>query len=169
MDILAATHLVFYRPAGGRLKIADFALKQMLSYRQIKVTNKEAGGVLLGRLLIDSQDIVIDEVTEPMQGDKRSRFAFYRAKRRHQHIINQRWQESNGTTIYLGEWHTHPERIPTPSMIDMTDWRRKLTVDRFENDLFFLILGTVEAKMWTGSKRCGLLEQLNNMSSISPD
>jgi len=166
MDLLAMTHLVFHRPTGGRLKIATLALQQMVAYRQVKTSDYEAGGVLLGRLLVDSQDIVVDEVTVPMPGDKRGRFSFYRAKRRHQRIINQRWKESQGTCIYLGEWHTHPERVPTPSPIDLTDWRRKLKVDRFENDLFFLILGTTEAKMWTGSKLGSGIKPLTNPSSI---
>lgn len=164
MNLLSTTHLVFQRPNEGRLKIATSALQQMIPYLQVKSGDCEAGGVLLGRLLVDSYDVVVDEVTVPMPGDKRCRFSFYRDKRRHQRIINQRWRESKGTSIYLGEWHTHPELVPTPSKTDLTDWHRKLKVDRFENDLFFLIMGTTEARMWTGSKRCRVIKQLVDTS-----
>ncbi|RCR71349.1 hypothetical protein DUE52_03095 [Larkinella punicea] len=161
--------MLFQRPNGGHLKVVTQALQQMVPYLQHKSVDCEAGGILLGRLLRDSNDIVVDEVTIPMPGDKRNRYAFYRAKRRHQEIINQRWQESSGTCIYLGEWHTHPERIPTPSTIDLKDWQRKLKTDTFENDLFFLILGIEEARMWTGKQKSHEMRPMINIYQNNPD
>lgn len=160
------TFLLFGRPGGGRLKISKPALLQMLLFRQLNPADCEAGGVLLGRLLLDSHDIVVDEVTVPMRGDKRSRFAFYRHKCGHQAIINQRWQESKGTCIYLGEWHTHPEPAPTPSRIDRTDWQRKLRADRFEKSLFFVIVGTHEIRMWFGQKQVQRVQPMESLISM---
>ncbi|MBO0951180.1 Mov34/MPN/PAD-1 family protein [Fibrella forsythiae] len=166
MKSINPAFLLFQIPGGGRLKISDQALDKMLSFRQLNLEDCEAGGVMLGRLLIDSNDVVIDEVTVPMCQDKRSRFAFYRHKRGHQAVINQRWHSSNGTCIYLGEWHTHPEPVPTPSTTDRNDWRRKLRADRFEKSLFFVIVGTHETKMWVGEKQCQLVQHMEN---ITPD
>ena len=163
MTLNTDNFLLFKRPNGGRLKIAYQALQQMLAFRQLNPKDCEAGGVLLGRLLLDSHDIVVDEITVPMPGDKRSRFAFYRHKRGHQAIINRRWHESGGTCIYLGEWHTHPEPKPTPSGIDLADWQRKLKTDTFEKSLHFLIIGTKEARMWVGFK---LSKQIQPMENI---
>lgn len=162
MSFTDTTFMLFQRPNGERLKISNEALQQMLSFRQLNPADYEAGGILLGRLLVDSQDVVIDEVTIPMPKDKRSRFAFYRHKQGHQAIINQRWQESKGTCIYLGEWHTHPEPVPTPSTIDRTDWRRKLRADRFEKHLYFIIVGTYEIKIWFGEKRAHRVQPMHS-------
>jgi len=78
----------------------------------------EAGGILLGKKLIDSEDYTISELTRPNQFDKRTRFGFLRSKKAAQHVINQRWRNSKGIVNYLGEWHTHPFANPMPSMTD---------------------------------------------------
>ena len=165
MNLENCKFLLFQLPNGGRLKISNDALQQMLYFRQLKSTDYEAGGVLLGRLLLESNDIVVDEATIPMPGDKRSRLAFYRHKRGHQAIINRRWQESGGTCIYLGEWHTHPEPIPTPSIIDLRDWKRKIRDDSFEKNIFILIIGMLEPCMWFGNKQSQQVQLLENITS----
>lgn len=146
--------IVFSKIDGGKLKIGTKALTQMQKYIQNKFYKREAGGVLLGRYIINSLDVVIDEVTTPMCGDRRGRFKFLRARRLHQKIIDRRWQQSEGTINYLGEWHTHPEPIPTPSKQDIRDWRRKFNEDFFDgNSLHFLILGIEGLIVWEFSKK----------------
>lgn len=142
--------LIFRRHNGGRVKVTAAVLHVMQSYAQHGRCATEAGGVLLGRYLQGSDDVVIDAITVPMPGDKRSRYSFYRAKARHQAAIDAAWQASKGTCTYLGEWHTHPETHPTPSGIDTTDWRRRLRTDDYHDELFFLIVGTVEIRAWSG-------------------
>jgi integrative and conjugative element protein (TIGR02256 family) len=34
-------------------------------------------------------------------------------------FINNEFEESNHTRIYIGEWHTHHEEVPTPSSVDI--------------------------------------------------
>jgi integrative and conjugative element protein (TIGR02256 family) len=155
--------LVFSRHNGGRIKVTAAVLRVMQSYAQHGRRATEAGGVLLGRYLQGSADVVVDAVTVPMPGDKRSRYSFYRAKARHQAAIDATWQASGGTCTYLGEWHTHPETYPTPSGIDTTDWRRRLRTDDYHDELFFLIVGTVEIRAWSGK---GALLNLTPMLSI---
>jgi integrative and conjugative element protein (TIGR02256 family) len=143
--------LVFSRHNGGRIKVTAAVLRAIQGYAQHGRRATEAGGVLLGRYLQGSADVVIDAVTVPMPGDKRSRYSFYRDKARHQAAIDAAWQASGGTCTYLGEWHTHPETHPTPSSIDTTDWRRRLRTDDYHDELFFLIVGTVEIRAWSGN------------------
>jgi integrative and conjugative element protein (TIGR02256 family) len=144
--------LVFYRPNGGRLKVPATVLKLMQSYAQHSSSATEAGGVLLGRYIVGTNDVVVDAVTEPMSGDKRTRSSFYRAKARHQAIIDAAWEESEHTCTYLGEWHTHPESSPTPSGVDTRGWCRRLREDQYDEELFFLIVGTVEVRMWSATE-----------------
>lgn len=149
----AADRLTFVRPGGGRFQIGPAAEMVIRHHLQCEPHQSEAGGVLLGRHIVDTSDIIVDQVTAPMPGDRQSRHRFFRARRRHQELIDRAWQESDGTCTYLGEWHSHPERVPAPSAVDRLDWRRKLLVDRFLRYLFFIIAGTEEVRAWEGHCR----------------
>lgn len=133
----------------GKLKISSVALESFYQYQQNKPSKKEAGGLLLGRYIKKSNDIVIDKVTIPFEHDIRKRYFFCKKDLQHQDIIDQEWESSEGTCNYLGEWHTHPERTPSPSSFDIEDWRRKVVRDSFEyHSLFFIIVGIEEVKAW---------------------
>ena len=144
---------IFTKSDGGKLEISNHAISQMLAYVQERKCKPEAGGVLIGRYIRNSLDIIIDEVTVPMKGDRRQRFRFWRARKRHQQVLDQFWVKSGGTSNYLGEWHTHPEDIPTPSNTDIKNWKRHLKQDIFSGDaLFFIILGISYLRIWEGNK-----------------
>ena len=52
---------------------------------------------------------------------------------------------------YLGEWHTHPEDVPSPSSHDRRDWLRTLDTAQFEQSfLFFIIVGRTSIGVWEG-------------------
>jgi integrative and conjugative element protein (TIGR02256 family) len=144
--------LVFRLADGRRIKLTAEVVNRLQQYAQHAPNAAEAGGVLLGRYLCDSNDVVVDDLTEPLPGDKRGRYSFHRAQKAHQQAIEQAWQTSNGTRTYLGEWHTHPEARPTPSCIDTCDWRRKLHQDQYFDQLFFFIVGTQQVRGWSGSR-----------------
>lgn len=153
----------FQRENGGIVKFNGSAVKTLLKYRQVKDFDTEAGGMLLGRLIIDCNDVIIDEVTIPFSSDKRSRFSFFRKKEQAQQLIEKKWQISNGTQIYLGEWHTHPEADPKPSVgIDIKNWHTIVKKARFEqNSLLFAILGMSKLRVWELSKVTNKLFQLS--------
>lgn len=141
--------LVFRVSNNQRLIFVDEAIQQMLTFRQRSWWQAEAGGVLLGRHLLDTDDIVVDEVTTPQTTDRRSRFSFFRSKK-HGLIAQSRWFEEGSTLAYLGLWHTHPESDPTPSRIDRKDWRQALSTDTFHGSrLFFPIVGINRIRVWS--------------------
>ncbi|SEU27948.1 Mov34/MPN/PAD-1 family protein [Stigmatella erecta] len=161
--------LVFVRPDGSKVKFGLVALRQMLVFRQTGAHSTEAGGVLLGRHILGCRDIVVDEVTIPMRGDKRMRFAFHRSQASHQQVIDSRWKGSQGTCHYLGEWHTHPEAVPIPSWIDLQDWRRRLREDVFDGgSLLFCIAGFQELRAWEGSQHPEALTLLHPTQRDKP-
>jgi integrative and conjugative element protein (TIGR02256 family) len=146
--------MIFELSNGGKMKLAHDVLLLIDSFVQRKTDMPEAGGTMLGRFIKDSKDIVIDQVTQPMEGDRFNRYTFKRLSSQHQQIIEVTWEASKGTCNYLGEWHTHPEPVPTPSGIDLKDWRRKLKSDVFSSRyLYFLIAGTEQIYMWEGDRR----------------
>jgi integrative and conjugative element protein (TIGR02256 family) len=125
----------------------------MLEYVQNKPFKHEAGGVLLGRYIKDSKDIIIDLATQPQSKDKRSRFRFFRKQEEHQAIVEQVWKESEGTCNYLGEWHTHPEPNPVPSSVDVKTWIRQVRETKFQGDcLYSVIVGTEETTLFEINK-----------------
>ncbi len=147
--IEAIEPIVLKRPAGGCVKFSVSALRQICLFRQGSPDDLEAGGVLLGRYIKGSNDIVVDLVTTPLERDVRSRYRFTRCDPGHQSTVEQLWKESSGTTNYLGEWHTHPEEYPTPSSEDSKNTRRILTLAEYDSEsLFFAILGTRCFRVW---------------------
>lgn len=145
--------MVFRVTPRQRLILVPGAVEQMQAFAQRRWWNAEAGGVLLGRHLLDSHDVVVDEVTTPQASDRRSRFSFFRS-RRHEKLARERWQMQSSTMAYLGLWHTHPESDPTPSGIDRNDWTQAVSRDTYEgNRLFFPIVGTQWIRVWTLSRR----------------
>lgn len=146
--------LVFRRPKGGVLKLDDDALATLRRYRQVRSSATEAGGVLLGRVLLGGMNIVVDRVTTPARRDGRTRTQFLRTQRAHQRQIDRAWEESDGSCLYLGEWHTHPENDPQPSQVDKFDWRRRLKEDQVDlSAVWFVIIGIDRIRVWEGTKR----------------
>lgn len=145
--------LVFQRASGGRVKIPSPVLAAMLACTQTSGDAPEAGGVLLGRFLRGSEDIVIDDLTTPFPMDRRTRCSFIRQDPRHQAALYRRWIETSGTCNYLGEWHTHPERIPSLSVCDLSNMTRVLQETRFDGDsLLFVVVGIASVAMWEMSR-----------------
>lgn len=149
---VAAIKCVFTRGEGGRVQFGPSALAAIRRHLQLCPDAPEAGGVLLGRYIAGTADVVVDAVSEPMPHDHRDRMRFFRHRRGHQRAIQAAWSESGGTCTWLGEWHTHPESNPFPSFIDRIEWRRKLTVDRYDEVLFFIIAGTEQLRVWEGGR-----------------
>ena len=153
----------FRRESGGRLQINPEAVKQLNIHKQISPDSTEAGGILLGRYVKESTDIVIDSVTQPSVSENRTRNGYYRTSSHHQAFLNDSWKRSNGVLTYLGDWHTHPQRKPIPSVTDMDNWNNRLEKDYFTESLFFLILGTQEISIWEGKKSCNDLQELRRI------
>jgi integrative and conjugative element protein (TIGR02256 family) len=141
--------LVYRVTQHQRLIIVEYPLQQMLAFAQHRCGDCEAGGVLLGRHLLDSCDVVVDEVTTPQSSDRRDRFSFFRSSK-HELEAHKRWVEEKNTMAYLGLWHTHPEPDPSPSSVDRRDWIQAVSRDTFEGPrLFFPIIGTRSIGIWT--------------------
>ncbi|GAB6405570.1 Mov34/MPN/PAD-1 family protein [Pseudomonas reinekei] len=124
-------------------------------YIQEGFDSKEAGGILLGHVRGEHLEII--EATEPSLWDKRFRFLFERMPYFHHRLAMKRWKESNGLVRYIGEWHTHPQNHPTPSSIDLNEWKILASDRRDGRPLLALIVGCqdlhVEYMSGTGKRR----------------
>ncbi|WP_333880467.1 Mov34/MPN/PAD-1 family protein [Lysinibacillus capsici] len=143
--------MIFISKYGNKIQIKPEVVTGLLKYKQVTESNLEAGGILIGRFLSESDDVIIDNYTKPSCYDTQKRYFFKRLTKVHQDILNEIWKKSNGTQNYLGEWHTHPENVPFPSNHDFNSWHVLL---KNQNDdikrLYFIILGIKEIKIWEG-------------------
>jgi integrative and conjugative element protein (TIGR02256 family) len=117
--------------------------------------------MLVGRLILDAEDVVIDMATLPTVEDRQGRYFYKRERATAQEIINKLWKESEQTVNYLGEWHTHPENIPHPSAPDLKNWKRIMRTAQYEqSSLFFVIVGIETIRVWEGKKKTGKFTEL---------
>ena len=71
----------------------------------------EAGGILIGKVEDDCKKIYVTDLTEPFDGDKRTKCRYVRAEYGHQQYMDDVWEKSGRTLTYLGEWHTHDQNV----------------------------------------------------------
>lgn len=121
------------------LRIFDQAFMKMLDFRQIENHKPESGGILIG-YYIDNFSYVVTDITIPTCFDKFSRFNFIRSRISAQKAINILFKESGGKKIYLGEWHSHPEKLPTPSFLDCKSIKKQLQKNKLNSDLIFMFI-----------------------------
>ena len=156
----------FQNSNGGILKVSNYAIRRMQTFIQDQPYKMEAGGVLLGRFIVDSSDVVVDDVTIPMAGDIRRRNRYYRQSPKHQEAIDNAWTRSNQRCNYLGGWHTHPEFTPSFSRIDKKDWKRALNIEQFDNNvMYFVIIGIGVLRVWEGQKGSGKISPLRPLNT----
>lgn len=108
----------------------------------------ESGGILAGRIV--DHKIIIEELTEPYESDKRKRFSFKRESFGHQAYMDEIWAKSDNALTYLGEWHSHDQKEISPSIIDYSNWKRIMRRTHNSEVLVFLILGRVDVAVWIG-------------------
>ncbi|WP_290067806.1 Mov34/MPN/PAD-1 family protein [Bacteroides acidifaciens] len=96
------------------IEVSESVVLTMKSYRQF--SGNELGGILLGSV-INNNKIRINKISPPFMVDS-STCSVIRDAEKSNAFIKQEFEESNHTRIYVGEWHTHPENIPTSSIAD---------------------------------------------------
>lgn len=117
----------------------------------------EQGGILLGRVV--EGEVVVEEATVPGFGDQFGRFFFHRDRSRAQRAVDRAWRESNGTVIYLGEWHTHPEAYPTPSRRDQEMIRNMRIQTKMEIEFLITVVVGLEGN-WVGIETSAGLQRI---------
>jgi integrative and conjugative element protein (TIGR02256 family) len=140
------------------LELTDKVLDDFDKQRQTG-NRKESGGILLGEVF--GTKVVIEQISTPNLWDKAGRFFFIRNARRAQTLVDTAWSQSNGTLIYLGEWHTHPVSNPFPSYEDRDLIYNMLKYSKMEIDfLFLVIVGVGEKDFYVGYQKGRILSKL---------
>jgi integrative and conjugative element protein (TIGR02256 family) len=115
-------------------------LRTFGEYYQHRPHDAEAGGVLLGCRRGKHFEVV--HATQPFPSDSRTRTSFSRDALGHQQEAVAHWHRSEARVGYVGEWHTHPEGVPSPSWLDKREWRKLVKDRRPAAPLLVVIVGT---------------------------
>lgn len=129
-----------FKSSAFTLNISADVLNIFNEYIQDTKTKNESGGILLGQ--IKDNAIYLIKASIPNVMDIASRYSFERNKIIAQVIVDYEFVNSNKKTIYIGEWHTHPEDFPTPSGQDKKMIAGQLKLNKnIEPNLFIIIQG----------------------------
>lgn len=107
----------------------------------------EQGGLFLG--FRKPGALQIDEVTFPNRWDRASVAQFMRSERGHRVRALRAWVRSGRTMDWIGEWHTHPGGMATPSFIDRRSWLR--LAKHTGKPMLFMVLS--DAQVFLGVQR----------------
>lgn len=133
-----------YNVLGFQIHITESVMKILESFIQDTRKKNESGGILLGQ--VKENNIYIQKITTPNKFDRSSRFGFIRDKDAAQIILDYEFMNSENTITYLGEWHTHPEKIPTPSTQDLKMIQGQFGLGKLNVPFAILIIQGVEQK-----------------------
>lgn len=138
-----------YKHSAGLILIEEKVVDILNKYRQ-HGKSPEAGGILIGYKRTPHIHIVA--CTTPFKLDKRSMFGFFRKDPQHKRVAKKFWKNTQEKAYYIGEWHTHPVKKPSPSFIDINEWR-KLMKSKLGEQLVFIIVGRSNWYVQMGNKR----------------
>ncbi len=121
-------------------EITQEALDFLVEQRQLD--GDEKAGVLVGSEFGDNA-YRINKASYPcMCNDSSSRCGCIRDAKLANDFIQQEYELSNKTRFYLGEWHTHPEDFPAPSIVDFRSMKEIIKTGNLPaNTLLLIIVG----------------------------
>lgn len=132
---------------GLNIHLLDCVLEVTSKFRQLEKGTHESGGILLGQ--VTSANVYVMKASTPNQFDRSSRTSFDRDKHIAQIIIEYEFLNSGSKTIYLGEWHTHPETIPSPSTVDINMIKDQFKKNKL-NEPFIILLIQGQSGIYVG-------------------
>ncbi|HKT29156.1 Mov34/MPN/PAD-1 family protein [Dyella sp.] len=118
------------------LELAPHVLVHLEAHKQLKWTSREAGGQLFADLN-DPTVIRVIDVTGPRPTDRRSVFGYEPDRDAERFEISERYAQD---LHFIGDWHTHRQRIPIPSRRD--EWSMRDMVRQSAHSLlgFFMVI-----------------------------
>lgn len=103
-----------YSANGLEFRISDQALDVFDRFRQRHFWQREAGGQLFARVRKNTWHIEV--ATPPARLSIRTRYGFTPNRKAEQVEIERLYQDG---LEYVGDWHTHPQDVPSPSKNDL--------------------------------------------------
>lgn len=120
--------------------LSEDAIAVMIRFRQKGFMDKEGGGQLFAKF--DGRNTIIMEATSPKPLDKRTRYGFIPSRWMQKLEIKAQHKLGNH---FVGDWHTHPEPVPSPSGEDINSMVDCFRKSHHELKAFLMVIvGTAE-------------------------
>jgi len=140
-----------------RIIIKKNVIKHITQYLQSSPWKKEAGGQLFGDF--EGDKFVISIATGPRKTDFRSRFG-YKPDTKEELLEIKQYQEMG--KWFLGDWHTHPQKTPRPSSIDIKTAQKSYAKSHTILPGFLLLIaGRSSSNFYVGLVQDSQIIQLN--------
>ena len=145
-------------PDGNVVDILSTVIAEILEWVQDEPNKPEGGGYIVGYQHNRTGNISLEEASHPYPMDIRTVVHFDIKDPRHNVFLK---KAKRRKSYYMGVWHTHPQKIPTPSSIDWEDWNETMRIDTTGSKyIFFIIVGTEEVRVWAGDSETKRIDEL---------
>lgn len=146
----------------GTILLTPEVLATFSKYQQTGAKT-EAGGYLIGQEF--GGQLVVEVATEPGADDIRKSFFFKRNKNRGQKFVDEIWKASGRKMIIAGEWHSHPEKFPTPSKTDIRESMKSFAKGHFPLGFMLIVIVGKKAIVhsWVGIQNKSGLFKINRI------
>jgi len=137
MSLKSKRESLYYRAGKGTQEIVlhPDVLQHFLKNRQTSKTAAEVGGQLFAEFSPGA--VCIGVATGPVEEDKRGRFWFSPNETKQNAEIQKLFKER---LHFVGDWHTHPEQIPSPSGTDIKSMKDCFIKSRHQLQSFVMVI-----------------------------
>jgi integrative and conjugative element protein (TIGR02256 family) len=137
IDDVQVAPLTFVLPdKRGLVMIASNVLSHLDRSRQHRCFSREAGGQLFAKFESSGVAHIVD-ITGPRPTDRRSLFNYIPDRSAEQIEITERFARG---LHFIGDWHTHRQRVPEPSTADMRSIREVVNMSSHDLAGFLLLI-----------------------------
>lgn len=132
--------MIKMKKKGFKVEFDDTSIEKLKKYQQ-KKGEYESGGILVGEVYPIENKVIIKDIIVSKKA-KRSFMGVNIDKKEMQEKLERIRKNTDYKYYYIGDWHTHPEKNPTPSWIDKRSYKKTLkTIVLQTNFVVFLIVG----------------------------
>ena len=134
-------HKYYCPDLGLTVHLPGAVLAQLWGYRQTTSAAKESGGMLFTRILAGSS-VEVSAISLPRGGDRATPTSFIPDRARGRKEIERRFRRGQH---FIGEWHSHYERHPTPSPKDKSTIQSLFRSSTHDLPMFLMLIISSEA------------------------
>lgn len=131
--------LTYLDPWGGRILLADGVLAKLWRKRQRHCWSRERGGILYARF--EGRETRIEKASDQLQALSAGRCHLRTSRAAERLDIRTHYEQG---LHFVGSWHTHPQPVPVPSVVDTARMVSNFTESRHDLKGFVLVVVGLE-------------------------